>query len=154
MNRDEFEKQLERQPMRAIPREWREEILKSAQTAAHDQPSSPNLQPQPWWRVLLWPCPQAWAALAAAWLVIFGLHLIAGLEPRSAARLTALQPSPEYLAVLAEQRKLYAELLPPPEPSPTSRRRQPAEGPRSKRDWQPGLPTAQSLELPLDHLLV
>jgi hypothetical protein len=132
MNTDDFEKQLQRHPLRALPAEWRQEILNPAKGAVHSRSSTFNPQSSSWWRELLWPCPQAWAGLAAVWLVIFGLHLLAGSEPGSPAQLAAVPPSPEWRAALEEQRRLFTELLPPPEPPPI-RHREPADRPRSER---------------------
>ncbi len=176
MKPDDFEEQLRRQPLRAVPREWREKILQaSMQSRAGILPvfrassptaeaqgqdardgrleacpttSSLHSQRQSWWRQLLWPCPQAWVGVAAVWLVIFGLQLLAGSEPRMTSQLATAPPSPEFRAVLAEQRKLFAELLPPPESPPVVRRKEAADRPRSKSALQPGPPTAQWLELP------
>jgi hypothetical protein len=147
MNDDDFQKHLQRTPLREVPAQWRGEILKAcgplASSATHRKTSD-------WWRNVLWPCPQAWAGVAAVWLLIFGLHLVAGSEPRPGIRLTSVTVSPELLAVLAEQRRLFSELLPLPE-APSSRRRDvPADRPRSQRRWQPELPTSQRLGRPYD----
>jgi len=142
MNADDFEKQLERVPLREAPGHWRGQILNACQRAAASaaQPeikrtasplsSTPNHYPT-WWRELLWPCPQAWAGVAAVWMLIFGLHLVAGSEPRSAVQFTSVPVSPELQALLAEQRRLFTELLPLPEAPPSRRRDEPADRPRS-----------------------
>ena len=70
MNSD-FEKRLKRQPLREIPSDWKKDILSTATQAAEGR-SVPIACS--WWRELLWPCPQAWGALAAVWVVIFGLQ--------------------------------------------------------------------------------
>jgi hypothetical protein len=73
MKSDDLETRLSRLPRRSLPAAWRDQILNSAphqtpggargslSTASHENPSFPFL-----WR---W----AWGALAATWLVIFGL---------------------------------------------------------------------------------
>ena len=58
---------------------------------------------------LLWPYPQAWAGLAAVWLVILTLNF-AMQEPESKMAKT-LPPSPEVIAALKEQRRMYLELV-------------------------------------------
>ena len=67
MNSD-FEESLRRQSIRPVPAQWRGEILR----AARAQPAA-----SPWWREWLWPHPQAWGALAAAWGIIILLHVAA-----------------------------------------------------------------------------
>src|SRR5437016_3639465 len=77
MKPDNFEKKLERLPLREIPRDWRNDILSAARRAIHAQPaprstlhgsrsllSTLNRQLS----TLLWPAPRAWAGLAAIWL--------------------------------------------------------------------------------------
>ena len=182
---DEFEKQIQRTPLREVPAQWRGKILDACRRSAQEKSeheverdfpltmenclieplNRAAVSPSPfngeragvrgesvrlasgrffsWWRELLWPCPQAWAGLAAVWVVIIGLHLMAGAEPGGTVRVTAIAASPELLAVLAEQRQLVNELLPAPEPPPSRRRTDPADRPRSQRHWQPELPTSQ-----------
>src|SRR6185503_16798594 len=80
MKPHDFEKQLQRQPLRAAPGEWREEILQAS--LASVSPHASRLAPDalPWWREWLWPSPQAWAGLAAVWLVILGLNSTTALR--------------------------------------------------------------------------
>jgi hypothetical protein len=80
MNPDDFEKRLQRQPLRQIPSEWRAEIL---QAATSPRPSTldplarrsgakaarPSLL-----SAILWLQPKAWAALGCVWILIFALH--------------------------------------------------------------------------------
>jgi hypothetical protein len=131
MNADDFEQQLQRQPMRAVPPAWRQQILTgvSAQRAARGPVPETEAS---WWRALLWPCPQAWAGVAAVWLLILGLHGMSGFEPRSPAQLATVMPSAEWRALLAEQRRLFTELLFSPEPPPAPSRSDPADRPRSQ----------------------
>jgi hypothetical protein len=121
MNTDDFEKRLQRQDMRPIPREWRGGILDAASRAGDHQLSTlrskanaedgSTLNPQPtsWWRELLWPCPQAWAGLAAAWVLILGLNA-ATREPVQVATAQSTPPAREVLMALKERRRLLAEL--------------------------------------------
>jgi hypothetical protein len=92
MNAD-FEKQLQRQPLRELPRDWRAEILPAA---ADSRPST-------------WPSLRAWAALGAVWVVIFLLHLSAPDEPRLAHRSTPM--TLQSFAILHHQTLMMAQLL-------------------------------------------
>jgi hypothetical protein len=153
MKTDDFEKQLAGTPLRAVPQEWRGEILSAVQrNRAGILAASPSAGS--WWRQLLWPCPQAWAGLSAVWLVICGLHLVAGAEPRAAVQVTATSNSPELRALLAEQHQLFTELLPLPATAPTRRSHEPADRPRSQRRCQPEMPTSQVLAAPFGDLFV
>lgn len=153
MNSDDFEHQLQRQPMRALPGDWRDEILRAARQ------TDPGFQPHGvasnsvWWRELLWPYPQAWAGIAAAWMVIFGLHLAGGIEHHPAIQVTAIPASAEARAILAEQRRLFAEFFPRPEAPLIRHRAEPADRPRSQGSWRNGFPTTHRVELPPNHFL-
>src|SRR5215472_15522124 len=80
MNSDDFEKRLQRQPLRQIPPTWRDEILRTVAQNANRNPkpetgnisflSSLNSKLS----TILWPNPKAWAGLAAVWLALFVLH--------------------------------------------------------------------------------
>ena len=125
MNTDDFERRLQRESMRPIPREWRGEILDAARRACNSQLSTlrskataedgSTLNPQPtsWWREWLWPCPQAWAGLAAAWVLILALNA-ATREPVQVATARNTPPAREVLMALKERRRLLAELAGPP----------------------------------------
>ena len=105
MNTDDFEKKLERQPMRAVPAAWRAEILREARLAATPEPA-PWLA---WWRELLWPRPLAWASLAAVWVIIAILHTATPVASTLVAQQT---PSPrEAMQCFAEQHREMAALL-------------------------------------------
>jgi hypothetical protein len=130
MNPNKFEHRLQRQPLRKIPAEWRGEILDAARRA--QQPSTFSPQPASWWRELLWPCPQAWAGLAAVWVLILALNSVTR-EPTPAARFQNPTRVPEVLIALREHRRLLAELTGSPtaaeqpkpfEPRPRSERSQ------------------------------
>jgi hypothetical protein len=111
MNTDEFEQQLRRQALRSVPAGWKEDILKAARAAAGPGPAIVVAGRAGGWREWLWPCPPAWAALAAVWLVIVALHFsdsISGVAPTR--HMDNARPSQEVLSVLAEQRRLFLEL--------------------------------------------
>jgi hypothetical protein len=109
MKPDDFEKQLQRQPLRQVPGEWRAEILRSARAASLHAPR-PAPRVAAWWNEWLWPCPQAWAGLAAVWLDILGLNATAPAESGSMAERPP-EPSSELESRLAAQRRELARLL-------------------------------------------
>ena len=111
MKPDDFESQLRRQPRRPVPAEWRAEILEAAQAAnARLSALDSRPSPAPWWREWLWPCPQAWAGLAALWIVIIGLNAEPPATSAAAASPSAT-PTPEMKTALAAQRRELARLL-------------------------------------------
>jgi hypothetical protein len=120
MNSDDFEQQLQRQPVRAVPAEWRMEILQTADraaaaaTAGVSRPDpvrglTPAAAVKSWWREFLWPCPQAWAGLAAAWVIILALNVNA-LAAKPTADNDAL-PATSSTMALAERRRDLSSLL-------------------------------------------
>lgn len=125
MNPDPFEQRLSRQPLCPVPAEWRDEILSPS-------PISYFQSPTPWWREWLWPCPQAWAALAAVWILALFFHVTTP-EVAPAAPRVAMQATPQQLLALlrtgsspetetSEIRQKPAT-LPPSAPKPRSERR-------------------------------
>ena len=130
MKPDEFEQQLQSQPHRAIPSEWRVEILEAARAArrVHASRATQDATPVPWWRQWLWPCPQAWAGLAAVWMILVGLHITAPSTPPSS---TSKSPDSEKQMAAAAQRRELGRLLDvPTDPAPPSKTTLP--GPRSE----------------------
>jgi hypothetical protein len=99
---NEFEKQLERQPMREVPRGWRSEILS---VACRAEPSTLVHRLSTW----LWPHPRAWAVLAAAWVLILLLHFTAPDEPRMAGNSSPM--TFQTLAMMQKQTLMMAQLL-------------------------------------------
>ena len=109
MKPDDFEKQLEHQPFRVTPTEWRAEILQAAQ-AATPHALRPTPHALPWWREWLWPSPQAWAGLAALWIAIVVLNATTAPRSSDIAKQTP-KSSPETERTLAAQRRELARLL-------------------------------------------
>lgn len=115
MKNDDFEKQLQKQTLRPVPEHWRNQILQQAREGKSQDPAREKAErPQreralPWWHQLLWPCPQAWGALAAVWVVVFALNFNSGENKPQMATVAA--PSREVLMALKQQRQLRAELL-------------------------------------------
>ena len=130
MKPDDFEKQLQRQPLRRMPAEWRAEILEAADGARTQDASVLTPRFVSSWREWLWPCPQAWAGLAALWMIIVGLNLTAPTGPGAMA-MRGSEPSSEVKTSLAAQRRELARLLDStffePAPAPKS-----PPGPRSE----------------------
>jgi hypothetical protein len=118
----DFEEYLRRQTVRTVPAKWRREILR----AARAQPSDPS-----WWREWLWPCPQAWAGLAAAWGVIFALTVTASDEPAAGGQ--AATSARQAFAVLQQEAVIIAQLSVSGESRPTAPSQPAAPQPRSSR---------------------
>ncbi len=140
---DEFEKRLKAQPLRPVPAEWRAEILRAAAAQAED--SQPQHSPEPfgariwaWARGLVAPYGKAWAGLAAAWVVILGLHLVSRDDSARPMARGLTRPSPQMREMLAQQARVMAELLGPVE--------RPAPGPALQR-WRPAPRSQTQLEL-------
>src|SRR6185295_18307333 len=136
MNDDDFEQRLQRQPLRPVPTDWRAEILSQAKDAPH----APRLTPHAFLSTLnqqlstiLWPCPKAWAGLAAVWLIILTLSFATGEKSTTVAKRQP-PPTPEMLMVLKEQEKILAELLTDrSEPREAERPKSATPSPRSER---------------------
>jgi hypothetical protein len=116
MNHDDFEQKLKRQPLRQVPTEWRQEILSAAKLAVATR--HPSHVTQLSWLstfnrqlfALLWPNPQAWAGLAAVWILIFALDFsIHDTSPVSVKK--SSPPSPEVIVELRQQQLLLVELI-------------------------------------------
>ncbi len=110
---DQFEQRLSRQPLRQVPAEWRGEILSAAAAA-----TTPVAAPRPSFlstlnsklSTILWPCPQAWAGLAAIWIFIFVANF-STRDDQSAVAEKSPPPSPQMLAELKQQRQMLVELI-------------------------------------------
>jgi len=81
------------------------------------------------WRELVWPCRRIWAGMAAAWMLILGLHVAAGSGEASRMSVNQVsKPGPEVVAAVRERRELMAQLLDPFTSLPVERPKVP--GPR------------------------
>ena len=132
---DPFEEHLRRQPLQSIPPAWREEILRAASDAA--KPAGPEVSPwreRVWHRLreVLWPAPQAWAALATLWLVMLIVNRIvappAGVGPAPAPPALAAGSS---LMLSSHPEALLAEWGVPSNTPETADPKSPPLGPRS-----------------------
>jgi hypothetical protein len=132
----EFEKRLRRVPPRQVPAPWREEIL-----GAVAQITRVSLAPRPgignFLRAFLWPNPQAWASLGAAWVLILGLSLASQdlRPPRTETADRLVRPSPQMRELLRQQEQLMAELSDPVDLS--ERRKSEAVVPKPQSCLQP-----------------
>jgi hypothetical protein len=135
MNPDPFEQRLSRQPLKPVPPEWRDDILPRADDlqspSSISQLSTFNSQLRSW----LWPCPQAWAALAAIWVLLLAVNF--STRDRSATNTTSANALPVMPYAWREQQKLLAELFPP----------EPIAPPRPRVEPAPVVPSAPRSEL-------
>ncbi|MDB6068232.1 MAG: hypothetical protein JWR26_4440 [Pedosphaera sp.] len=113
MNPDDFEPELQRRPIRPVPAAWRAEILAQAHEAAAATNSVPRAMQQSFsWRELFWPVPQAWAALAAIWIVILAVNYSTADKSEFITQKEP-PPSPEMRLALREQARMMAKLIEP-----------------------------------------
>jgi hypothetical protein len=136
MNMDDFEQKLQRQPLRQIPGEWREEILRAADevgTARRavrgrlGEASLPN-----WLSIILWPHPTAWAGLAAVWVFIFAVNFSLR-DPAPVRAEKSAPPSTEVMVELRQQQRMLAELMGPRDTRDADRSKSFVPPPRSER---------------------
>ena len=132
-----FEKRLKRQTRLLVPAEWRKEILEAAGKArCVRQPATVGCSPfsnlNRRLASMLWPHPVAWAGLAAIWIFIFAVNFsIQDRQPAVAENIPP--PSPEVLAELRQQQRLFIELTGANDSSDADRQRTLAPRPRSER---------------------
>ena len=109
MNPDDIERQLQRRVLRTAPEEWRAAILSAAYEARADQVADecvPAGRRKPRY--------VGWAALAAVWLIIAGIHTINSFgEPATRGAMVASSHSHEWLLHWSEQRRILAESAEP-----------------------------------------
>ncbi|MGO9584629.1 MAG: hypothetical protein ACLP2Y_00250 [Limisphaerales bacterium] len=135
---DEFEQKLQRQPLRRIPADWREEILREGRRAAVLEIGPADTAALPKWSwptTLLWPHPKAWAGLAAIWVLILAVNFSARDRSPAVAENFA-PPSPEVVADLRQQQRMLAELIGPRDTSDADRSKSFAPQPRSERPFE------------------
>ena len=109
---DEFEQELSRQPLRQAPADWRREILAAAVPAAShlDPRASLLLTLREKLSAILWPCPEAWAGLAAVWIFVIALNY--SMQDNAPVLVKKIPPpSPQLVAELKLQRQMLVELI-------------------------------------------
>jgi hypothetical protein len=109
MKTDDFEKQLQEQPMRQVPGHWRGQILQAARQVERRESRAEGQRHRSWIYQLLWPCPQAWGALAAVWVVV--LFLNANSHSTDAQIAKVRTESREVMMAVKLQLKFRAELM-------------------------------------------
>ena len=110
-----------------------QQVMTSAEAKSRRRAAPQVSRPMPWWRESLWPSPQAWAGLAALWVVLAGVSF-AMREPASVAAAHQVRPpSPELRLVLQQQTQMLAELGGMPERFNREQPETPAPKPRSQR---------------------
>jgi hypothetical protein len=128
---NDFEKQLQRQPMRKIPADWRAEILAEAKRHS-PQPNIHRESPahmllRGLGRFILTP---KWSVLAAAWVAIFVLEF-SSRDTHGTTVMASSQPAPvraETLMAIRQQQMLLSELTGTPSAIPN----EPADVPKFK----------------------
>jgi hypothetical protein len=133
---EQFERRLNRQPMRQIPGEWREEILSAAERASRPAPRASFLSTlNHQLSTILWPHPKAWAGLAAIWMLIFAMDFSArDTSPAVAEKFS--RPSSEVIVELKQQQRMLAELIGPRDKSNVDRSKSLVPPPRSERRFE------------------
>ncbi len=141
MDKDDFERRLERLPWRQVHTDWRGEILNPTQIARRSdvRGRSGNAGP-PWAHPLdglkslisasFWPSPKAWAGLAMTWLALLTINHFTTSTPATSA-LAGHRQAPEALMVRREEQRLLVELLGPVQAPATADRPKPS-GPQPR----------------------
>jgi len=123
MNPDEFEQRIQHQPVRAVPPDWRSQILSTAAAAAR---STKDHQLGSVFTLLgisrvqtlslLWPSPKVWAGLVAIWLLLAGANR-AMLSPPGSSANSGSRPAAGTITAWKEKEQILAELIQPQETS-------------------------------------
>ncbi len=111
---DDFEQFLKNQPLRAVPPEWRSEILAAASQGGRKEIALPA------WRGWLWPSPYAWGALAAVWVVILGLNIASQREMDRNRPRGPMPTEQEMVAMFSEYRLELEEFSSVAQPRPAA----------------------------------
>ena len=132
----QFERRLSEQPLRKIPAEWRGEILAVAGRASGFEARKSESFGRPTissrLALWLWPSPQAWAGLAAVWVLILGMD-VASHDRSPATGENSGPPTAEMLAQLKQQQRVLAELMGARESNDADRSKISAPRPRTGR---------------------
>lgn len=122
---NEFEQKLKRQLLRPIPTDWRAEILAATEQVQVTPEVAVDVRRSFFSMIarqlsnLLWPNQLAWGGLVAIWIFIIALQVSLHSNSRHdnlpAMAQQESPPSPEMLAELRKQQRLFAELIGPRE---------------------------------------
>ncbi len=96
--------------MRQVPGHWRAQILQTAKQVERRGSRVESQNKASWIYQLLWPCPQAWGALAAVWVLVLVLNF-AGSEKAEVGVAKASVESREVLMAVKQQSRFRAELM-------------------------------------------
>jgi len=140
---NDFENRLKASQVRRVPGAWRQEILAAARKCSLDesrdgslrgsqgglrhalaQGEAPAQGATPWWLAWLWPSPVAWAAVACAWLLIFGLDYASRPARSETAGLAAISPGAIEQALIQQQQIVQELFRAEREPVVPTRRRE------------------------------
>ena len=80
MNTDDFEKRLQREPLRSPPAAWREDILSAARSRIPAPDAGAGAGLLAGWRLWWSRFPVAWGAVAAIWLFVAKVLKISSLS--------------------------------------------------------------------------
>jgi hypothetical protein len=119
MNTDDFEKQLQEQPMRSVPSHWRSEILEAARALVRPQLSPLDAQPTSWWREFLLSWRWHLAGMSAAWVVIALLNINESPAPAPTIVKQDTASPRQLLTALRENRRQLLEEIDPAIPEAT-----------------------------------
>lgn len=108
MNGERFEQEMKRQTLRAVPADWRQEILSAAREVNGSRRREQAVTAD-WWGGWLGFRRLAWGGLAAAWVLILGLNWAAN-RPGGAGSVEAVF-SPAVVALAWQQSQQIAEGL-------------------------------------------
>jgi hypothetical protein len=111
MNSD-FENHLGKQPIKPVPADWKNDILREAHRSAPQQvrDASAFESLRNWLRDLLWPSPAAWGGLAALWAVLLAIGSIPAGE--NAEMLGSSTPlTPRQVELVKQQKEWLREEL-------------------------------------------
>lgn len=109
MSPEEFEEQLKRQEPRAIPADWKSEILQAAEQSKETKVTEFPSPVSGLLSQLILPYPRMWGALAASWIAIICLQLGSAEFPSES--MVQNQPKAANAALLAQQKQFKLELL-------------------------------------------
>jgi hypothetical protein len=133
MNTDDFEKKLQQQPLRQIPGDWREVILRTAREQSSSADPLLLRAALIAWRELIQPCRYAWSGMAALWLIFWMVNASVAPADVPTQLVKSTRPASERIHFLEEQRQVLAELTGPIDWAPTESPRPAHPKPHSER---------------------